>query len=327
MTVSKFEEELAQVAPIEQFKLYGNYGVVGKLHNFVKAVCASHKRRELFHSVFNDLGDEEPTWRLVKFQLFQHGGIRWHSIYLMLVRCSELRELIRAFQRKYWQTTKSEKDFHTEDDGDGSHYNPILDALSDDDWLEIDDLIAFSKVPYDLCKALEGSDSVSGFGSLWQTIISPQSLWQHYNAAANISMTMTKATSNRLSTMAWKSSTLTGSSAPNLAQLDLIEPCRTPFDRFLVAIHFVRSSWASLFESKRSSERSAVEVRLKMSKYSYILVVRFFNLQRQWTPASWLMSLDQPSHHLKLIGTHVNPPAHSVQRGSWANSSAVGELQ
>ena len=58
--VSKFEEELARVAPIEQFKLYRNHGVVGKLHNFVRAVCASHKRHELFYSVFNDLSDEEP---------------------------------------------------------------------------------------------------------------------------------------------------------------------------------------------------------------------------------------------------------------------------
>ena len=53
--VSKFEEKLARAAPIDQFKLFQNHGVVGQLHNFVRAVHASHKRRKLFHSVFSDL--------------------------------------------------------------------------------------------------------------------------------------------------------------------------------------------------------------------------------------------------------------------------------
>jgi hypothetical protein len=48
------------------------------------------------------------------------------------------------------------------------HYNPILDALSEDNWLGVDESIVFLKVPYDICKAPEGSDSVSGFGPLWQ---------------------------------------------------------------------------------------------------------------------------------------------------------------
>jgi hypothetical protein len=74
--VSKFEQQLAQAAPIEQFKLYQQHGVVSKLHNFVRAVCASHKRRELFVSTFNNLGEEDPVWKLVKLQLLQDGGVR-----------------------------------------------------------------------------------------------------------------------------------------------------------------------------------------------------------------------------------------------------------
>jgi hypothetical protein len=49
--VSKFEEDLAQAALIDQFKLFRTLGVVRKLYNFVNAVCASHKRRELFNSM------------------------------------------------------------------------------------------------------------------------------------------------------------------------------------------------------------------------------------------------------------------------------------
>jgi hypothetical protein len=42
--VSKWEEELAAAAPKEQFRLFRQLGVVGRLHNFVNAVCVSHKR-------------------------------------------------------------------------------------------------------------------------------------------------------------------------------------------------------------------------------------------------------------------------------------------
>lgn len=184
--VSEFEQKLAKAAPMDQFRLYRQHGVVGKLHNFVRAVCASHKRRELFLSTFNDLGDEDPTWKFVKLQLLQDGGVRWHSVYVMLLRCQELRDPIKAFQRKYKLKMRcTDKEFFDDDDGSvGRHYNPVDDAINDDDWAEVADLVNFLKVPYDLCKALEGSNNVSGFGSLWQTLINLQALWQHYNTAA-----------------------------------------------------------------------------------------------------------------------------------------------
>jgi hypothetical protein len=103
----------------------------------------------------------------------------------MLLRCLELREPVKSFQRKYQQQVKNNKEFDAEDDSEGQYYDPICNHLSDDDWLEVNKLINFLKVPYDLCKALEGNNSVSGFGSLWQTIINLQALWQHYEAAAS----------------------------------------------------------------------------------------------------------------------------------------------
>ena len=118
--VSQFEEDLAQAAPIEQFRLYRKHGVVGKLHNFVRAVCASHKRRELFLSVFNELGSDDPTWKLVKLQLLLDGGVRWHSVYVMLLRCREVREPIKAFQRKYRQVVKVDKEFGVDDGSPGT---------------------------------------------------------------------------------------------------------------------------------------------------------------------------------------------------------------
>ena len=46
--VSKFEASLAGASSQQQHKLYRQYGVVGKLHNFVNSVCVSHKRRVMF---------------------------------------------------------------------------------------------------------------------------------------------------------------------------------------------------------------------------------------------------------------------------------------
>ena len=84
----------------------------------------------------------------------------------MFLRCREVREPITAFQRKYRQAVKVGKEFGVDDGSPGAHYGPIIDGLIKDEWLEVGDLIEFLKAPYDLTKTLEGSNSVSGFGSL-----------------------------------------------------------------------------------------------------------------------------------------------------------------
>lgn len=46
------------------------------------------------------------------------------------------------------------------DGSPGAHYNLMISGLTDDEWLEVDDLIDLLKAPYDLMKAFEGNDSV-----------------------------------------------------------------------------------------------------------------------------------------------------------------------
>ena len=58
--VGKFKEEFKKAAPRDQFELYRKHKVVGKLHNFVNAVLASHKRRELFLNTQREMADEDP---------------------------------------------------------------------------------------------------------------------------------------------------------------------------------------------------------------------------------------------------------------------------
>lgn len=174
--VSKFEEELAQAGPIQQFKLYRKHGVVGKLHNFVNAVCASHQRRESFKAIQKELSDDDTLWSYFTLSLVQDGVVRWHSVYLMLLRCRDLRDAIRSFQR---QLRNDEATIPSVD------YSPLEDHITDDDWDEVDTLVDFLQLPYELTKRLEGNNCTSGFGSLWQTIPNLQTLWRLYSETSN----------------------------------------------------------------------------------------------------------------------------------------------
>ena len=173
--ISKFEEELSQAAPMDQFQLFRRYGVVGKLHNFVNAVCASHRRRELFLATQKDIMDEDSLFEQCTLQLRQDGGVRWHSVYLMMLRCLELREPIKRFIRRL-RAESSE-------DRSEANYDPLTDGLTEDEWDEVSELVNFLQAPFEMTRRLEGSNSVSGFGSLWQTLVNLQVLWRHYRSS------------------------------------------------------------------------------------------------------------------------------------------------
>jgi hypothetical protein len=176
--MSKWEEELAAAAPRDQFKKFRQLGVVGKLHNFVNAVCSSHKRRELFHSLQKQANNEDSIYTTHTLQLRQAGGVRWHSTYLMLLRSFELKKTIQLYIRLLRQNTEIKQE-------DGSEYDPQTDALSDEEWDEVEELVDFLQPAYEMTKRLEGDNCVSGFGSLWQTLPNLQALWAHYDDANN----------------------------------------------------------------------------------------------------------------------------------------------
>ncbi|CAE7020025.1 hypothetical protein HRS9139_02657 [Pyrenophora teres f. teres] len=169
--VGQFENNLAEASVTQQYELFRSQGVVGKLHNFVNAVCASHKRRELFLSVQKEsLDDDDALYTYNTLQLRQDGGVRWHSVYYMLLRCLELRNSIQRFM------TRSQSASQQLDDA----YNPLTDALTEEEWEAVQQLVDFLVLPVEMTKRLEGSNSVSGFGSLWQTLTNLQTLWNHY---------------------------------------------------------------------------------------------------------------------------------------------------
>ncbi|CAE7021586.1 Transposase protein [Pyrenophora teres f. teres] len=171
--VSQFENNLAEASPAQQYELFRLQGVVGKLHNFVNAVCASHKRRELFQSVQKESRDDDDVlYTYNTLQLRQDGGVRWHSVYYMLLRCLELRRCIQRFM------TRSQNPSQQIDDD----YDPLTDTLTEEEWEAVQQLVDFLQLPVEMTKRLEGSNSVSGFGSLWQTLTNLQTLWTHYNS-------------------------------------------------------------------------------------------------------------------------------------------------
>jgi hypothetical protein len=178
--VSKWEEELAAAeAPHDQFKKFQQLGVVGKLHNFVNAVCSSHKRRELFHSMQKQANNNDAIYTTHMLKLRRAGGVRWHSTYLMLLRCQELKKTIQLYVKALCQNTEIKKE-------DGSEYNPQTDALTEDEWDEVEELVDFLQPAYEMTKRLEGNNSISGFGSLWQTLPNLQALWAHYDNTNNL---------------------------------------------------------------------------------------------------------------------------------------------
>jgi hypothetical protein len=163
--ISTFEAELARAAPQDQFDIYRQHGVVGKLHNFVNAVLASHKRREAFMTYQATVNADDPLWSFGTLSLIQDGGVRWHSVYLMLLRCYELKNAITTFIRK-WRGTN--------DDSAVPSNAALTDVITEEEWEEVDSLCKFLRVFYSMTKRLEGNGE---YGSLWMTIVNLQHLY------------------------------------------------------------------------------------------------------------------------------------------------------
>ena len=100
--------------------------------------------------------------------------MRWHSVYFILLRCWELRASIKEFQGRL---RNSEDTFN---DNDDCIYYTLTDGLTAGDWDEVQRFIDFLELPTELTKRLEGLNSQSGAGSLWQTLTCLQTLWVAY---------------------------------------------------------------------------------------------------------------------------------------------------
>ena len=91
----------------------------------------------------------------------------------MLLRCLELRNPITRFMTRLQQQPSQRLD---------DEYNPLTDELSSEEWEGVQQLVDFLQAPVEMTKRLEGNNSTSGFGSLWQTLTSLQALWKLYSS-------------------------------------------------------------------------------------------------------------------------------------------------
>jgi hypothetical protein len=156
--VSWFEAQLAAASLAEQYEIFRSHGVVGKLHNFSNAICISQKRRELFLLLQKEpRNDDNDLCTYNTLQLRQDGGVRWHSVYYMLLRCLELRNTITRFMTRLQQRPLQRLN---------DECNPLTDKLSSEEWEGIQQLASFLQAPVEVTKRLEGNNNASGFGSL-----------------------------------------------------------------------------------------------------------------------------------------------------------------
>jgi hypothetical protein len=81
-----------------------------------------------FRDVQREVLDENELYNFPTLQLVKDGGIRWRNVYLILLRCHELREPIR----RYFRQARADSYITV---SDSYHHAP--DALTEDDWDEV----------------------------------------------------------------------------------------------------------------------------------------------------------------------------------------------
>jgi hypothetical protein len=101
--------------------------------------------------------------------------MKLHSVYRMLLCCLKLREPIKRFIRKM-RCKHLEDNITTSTDDALADYDPLTDAVTDEEWDEVAELAQFLEIPFEMTRCFEGSNIVSGFGLLWQSFTNLQYL-------------------------------------------------------------------------------------------------------------------------------------------------------
>lgn len=151
--------EAVQRVTDEQARLraWRKKGPLGKLHNIVVHARFSAARREVFKAKQRASSPDERI-----FELVLNGGIRWQSDHDMVERSIKLRDAIELYC---------------------SHFRDDLtdDTLSNDDWLELKEVLALLGPMKRASKVIQSDGSF--YGGLWQTLTSLEWLLSTLEAA------------------------------------------------------------------------------------------------------------------------------------------------
>jgi hypothetical protein len=154
--INDFEKRILGCSDREHFDLWRRFGAIGKIHNFVKWICRSTKRREEFADDQALAMAEDEVFDWVEKMLVKDGGVRWNSTYMMLKRAKLLRRAIEWFQLH-----------HENDDDDELGYGAQSDKITKEDWEEVDRFLSVLEPIAILTKELESNPGTTGYGSLW----------------------------------------------------------------------------------------------------------------------------------------------------------------
>lgn len=182
--LTELEKELLGASDDACFKAWNKIGVIGKLHNICVWINRTDQRRQRFFEgqtgAQNDLDEDcdEEDDKIFYYQLLVDGGVRWNSAYYMIKRALQLRPAIEYFFFRY------------EDPSDKSNeYNLQADALTDQDWKELEALIKLLQPFKRLTKHMEGVANKFGqegsHGAIWETLKSMDYMFSHLKQSAD----------------------------------------------------------------------------------------------------------------------------------------------
>ena len=167
--VSKLERLLIGASDQVKFDLMRQKGFVGKVHNIVKYIMRSTGRRKDFAENQLEACTEDELFDHAELLLIKDGGVRWNSTYFMLRRALLLRKAIDKYLLA-WRKPANDS------------YDLSQDALTDDDWQQVERLVKILKPFISATKRMEGdanSPGVEGsYGALWESITNIELLHQ-----------------------------------------------------------------------------------------------------------------------------------------------------
>lgn len=180
--VEAFEEVLTNVTAEEvELRSWRRKGPIGKLHNLIKYICHSSKRREVFQEVQlsqpEPLRDHEGKPRAM--ELIRDNLTRWNSWYDAAVRAIQLRPAIDEFidrERGNYRATVAWHESLRLQDGGPRKPSLLDDSLQADDWEIIKAYVAILKPCKVATMKLQGQVSIAsqdGVGvksAIWQVL-------------------------------------------------------------------------------------------------------------------------------------------------------------
>jgi hypothetical protein len=159
--LSHAERAMLKIASIDDDALWTQSGPIGKLHRVAVYLGRSPQRRERFLALQSTqrlasrkFNPDDPDIPIHGVGLFQAGGIRWNSVYLMIERGYRLKLFINAFIK---------------DEIRRGDY-PESGAFAEGEWDQLQSFMLILEPLFDLTKRTEGLAVAGSHGALWEVI-------------------------------------------------------------------------------------------------------------------------------------------------------------